>query len=874
MPFASSAAAWQQQQKQQREIDFNAVLAYCCRPAPYALACASPWFRRRMEQLNWVSLVAKTIPAHYPELLDTTVATLIRGDGTVFRDGVALPHRYRLRTASGHDHHNAMLLDELWRKGLLAGHDTEAVLYFNGPTNDVLLLEDMRSVCHVFLSHDASPPTEHLLYWLARPRREEDWRRDTNHRVPLAVDEMTWDITEEPPPCSAELDTAWASSRARGLALHLTEHHLPWLAAFLVTELPPLQELYLSLDEGRMPAPREMWWWIKSMLAGRPALRVLCFLPRPALVLGPPRKQLDDYDVLAPYVEEMDFVRPDAGGPCSLQKGPSRNPGHSVLSFTNANTHGEERGRLVTESPFATPPSAAVQSSGDSNLLTPTEEEYNKPRLLDATDVEGLEQLGSLEVLYMCPSATGSLPFIAQQPTKMKELYLLSNAALQTTGVHGLESLPELEVLWIEGTSIRKLSSLCFSTTLRELHVALDFAFATSVLEGIEHIPTLEVLHLERVTVDALSFVGGCVSLRELVLQACRISFIKALRGVERAPLERVSLAHTNGIRDVTFLSSCKRLRELLLTRCNGISTASIAGLETLPRLEVLALEFTRVDSTKLMGASPSLRHLRLNNCKRVLRGSIVNLDCCATLQCLSLRDTNVINVEALYGSRSLVEIDLSHCKHLEQNGVEGVVRIPTLKVLCLSHTPITSVTFLGGSTSLGELHIDNCPNITNEGLRGIEKIPTLRVLSMISCQASEIGFLGTSPCLEELHIASMERLRTSGLRKLEAASHLRHLNMAFCGVDSVSCLVHGCVNLQYLNLRGCQRLATEGLRGLEELPTLTDLVLDDLDLVTDINRLAYSASLRRLSAVRCTSLTLGGVHNLLLRTLPISLRL
>ncbi|KAF5224975.1 hypothetical protein ECC02_001908 [Trypanosoma cruzi] len=874
MHFVStSAAAWQQQQKLQHNIDFNAVLAYCCRPAPYALACVSPWFRRRMEQLNWIGLVEKIITANYPELLDNTVAKLILGDGNVFREGVAVPRRHLHRMAPGHDHHCAMLLDQLWHKGILASHDTEAVLYLKGTNNNVLVVEDMSSTCHAFISHDAPPPTEDLLYWLSRPQHDKNWWSDTRNRMPLAVDEMARDTTESSHLLSAQPDNIRVFSRARGLALHITERHLAWLATSLVGELPQLKELYLSLDEGRIPPPREMWWWIKCMLAGIPALRVLCLLPRPALLLGQSRKRFDDDDVLAPYVEEVDCIKRDMRVLGRLQKIHFQTGEQNILSSENLNTYKEGRGPSDTESSFVPPPGAAVYNE-NSKLITPTENSFNVSHLLDKTDMEGLEQLSSLEVLYICPSAMESLPFLAHQPTRMKELYLLSNPRLETSGIYGLESLPQLEVLWIEGTSIRQLSALNVSTSLRELHVALDSAFSASSLQGIEQIPTLEVLHLERVSVDALSFVGGCLSLRELILHACRIYSGNALQGVERAHLEHVSLAHSSGIREVKFLSECKTLRVLLLTRCNGISTASIMGLETLPHLEFLELEFTRVDSTSLLAESPSLRHLRLNNCKRVLRGSIRNLDRCATLQYLSLQDTNVINVEAIYGSCSLVELDLSRCKHLEQEGIEGVVRISTLKILRLSYTPIISVAFLKTSISLEELYIDNCANITNEGLYGIEVIPTLRVLSMVNCQASDIGFFGSCPCLEVLHIASMEHLRTSGINNIGDCSRLCHLNMAFCGVDSVSCLANGCPNLRYLNLRGCQRLTTEGLQGLEKLPTLTDLVLDDLDLVCDINSLAESTSLQRLSAARCISLTLYGVRDLLLRKPHISLRL
>ncbi|RNF00584.1 putative leucine-rich repeat protein (LRRP) [Trypanosoma rangeli] len=123
-----------------------------------------------MEHFNWLNPVANTIPAHHPELPDATIATLIRGDRRVFCDCVALPYRYRQRMVSGDDDHHAKLVGVLWRKRPLSGQNTEEALYLHDSTNNILVVEDMRSVCHVFSSDGVSPPAEHPLYWLARPR--------------------------------------------------------------------------------------------------------------------------------------------------------------------------------------------------------------------------------------------------------------------------------------------------------------------------------------------------------------------------------------------------------------------------------------------------------------------------------------------------------------------------------------------------------------------------------------------------------------------------------------------------------------------------------------------------------------------------------
>ncbi|KEG07265.1 putative leucine-rich repeat protein (LRRP) [Trypanosoma grayi] len=861
----------------QHIINWDVVLAYSWRPAPLALAGASPWLRRRMEQLDWISLVSKKIPAHYPELRESSAtATLILGDGNLFRESVAIPRQYRRRLEPGQNHHSALLLDQLWRQGSLNNTDTQTAACLRGITNDVLVVEDMSCTCHVFLANNAAPPTPHLLYWLARPRRGEDRQWAVKHRMPLAIDEMVAypnTSEEDVKHLNSDVEGSRIVTRARGLALHLTEHHLPWLAKALVSELPNLQELYFSLDEGMLQPPREVWWWIVSMLAGKSNLRVLCLSRRPAPLLGASRMAFSDEVVLAPYVEE---IEPGRGAESALGRthnSPRRTVGCTAIHNAEAWNHSCGNDFLAVKGPCATSLGAAISSHDNCGSSALHEQNCGAPRLLDSVDVRGLQHLTSLEVLYICPSAMESLPFLAHT-TKLREVYLLSNTKLHTLGARDLEHLPALEVLWLECTSVRQLSGLQCSTTLRELHVVLDPSFNTSSLEGIECIPTLEVLHLERVSVDALAFIGHSTSLRELIVQACRMPSKKALHGVERAPLEHVSFAYTDGLRDADFLATCKTVRQLLLTRCNGIGTTSIAGLGVLPRLEVLALEFTRVDSIIEFTGSQSLRHLRLNGCKRVRKGSISGLDGCETLQYLCLQNTNVISVEALNTSRSLVELDLSHCKHLEQQGIEGLVSIPVLKILRMSHTPITSISFLKNITSLEELYIDHCPNITNEGLQGIEENPTLRTLSLMSSQANEIGFLGGSRRLEVLHVASMERLRTPGIRGVERCSRLRHLNMAFCGVDSVTCLANGCFSLEYLNLRGCQRLTSEGLKGLETLPTLTDLILDDLDLVSDINSLAACSSLRHLSAARCTSLTFHGVQSLLARARPIVLHL
>ncbi|RNF00585.1 putative leucine-rich repeat protein (LRRP) [Trypanosoma rangeli] len=111
---------------------------------------------------------------------------------------------------------------------------------------------------------------------------------------------MTWNSTEDLFHLSDELDPACAFSRARGLALNLTERCPQWLAKSLVTELPQPKELHVLLDERRMPSFREMWWWIKIMFAGRAALRVICLLPRPVLALEPPWKPFGDDGVLTP----------------------------------------------------------------------------------------------------------------------------------------------------------------------------------------------------------------------------------------------------------------------------------------------------------------------------------------------------------------------------------------------------------------------------------------------------------------------------------------------------------------------------------------------------------------------------------------------
>ncbi|KAH9578377.1 hypothetical protein LSM04_005349 [Trypanosoma melophagium] len=884
----------------QHRVDLDVVLAYMDGAVPLALRIATPWLRRRVEQRRWIRSVQQLRQREEEEKqqLSPPPASLHRHRP---REEIAIPRRHRFPLPPTLHHHDAMLLDQLWRQGRLNSdgninsnrtpmndiHNTNGE-WMCGPSSDVLVMEDMSSTSHLFVSRCVDAPSESILYWLARPRCGEDKRWAARNRIPLAVDEMTKTVPDDAWKFVSPDGNCRTLPRARGLALHITERHLPWLSNALVMGLSHLQELYLSLDEGLLPPPREMWWWIRCMLIGRMNIRVLCIFPSPALCLGSSRKEFGEDDMFAPYVEEMGPIsvgetalgclgensKNKKNGDCDNQcnnEFKSILHGNKMISdeiISSNNSTWEIPGLLSLE--------AKMQRSGgyETGTISQCEKSLIQPRLLDCTDIRGLESLPSLEVLYISPSAMKSLSLSNHSSTSLKELYLLSNTKLDSSGVRGLEDISGLEILWLEGTSIRDLSVLRCSNSLRELHIVLDYAFNTTTLQGIECISTLEVLHLERVSVDTLSFIGKSTTLRELILHACRIFSTKAFLDIEKAPLEYISLSYNDNLRDVNFLSRCKTLRQLLLTRCNGINTFSIAELGALPCLKMLALEFTRVDSTKVLSGNPSLQHLRLNGCKRVLRGSIIGLESCKMLQCLSLQDTNVISVEALYPSCSLVELDLSRCRHLEQQGVEGLVNIPTLEILRLSNTPINSVSFLQSSISLEELYIDNCLNIESSGLRGLELIPTLRTLFMTKIQANDISFLGKCQSLELLNIASMERLRTLGICGIESCSSLRHLNMAFCGVDSVTCLASGCCRLQYLNLRGCQRLTTEGLYGLEKLPVLTDIILDDLDLVTDMNHLAQCPALRRLSAVRCTSLTLFGVQELLARQRFIMLNL
>ncbi|KAL7700147.1 hypothetical protein NQL31_007918 [Lotmaria passim] len=674
------------------------------------------------------------------------------------------------------------------------------------------------------------------------------------------------------------LDPSWlmlGNSRGpqpRPLALHLTEQHLPWLAAQLCPDsdsggLADLQALHLCVAELRLTADWvPAWQWCLSVLRSRQNLLVVSIV---AAVEPPPMAleavSVDSGDEPVAAVSALQgLVNPiePVTGPASALfiAAVLEIPSVQVLDLHGITGEGA---MLLFQ---AAPPAA------DENRVPPKSTPSCAAGDKAGTHVSQYARLARLRDLYVTVRrghGAGASP----RSSYSGEICLSAVV------------FPSLQVLWLDAPRLRRFTFDKF-LVLRELHLVSDSALLCSSLRGIETLPYLEVLHVERAVIDDCAFMGDCPALRELMLHACRLSLallaasaegdatatggggpVEELCGVERAPnLETLSLCYTEEIKQLSNFSRCRSLRRVLLTRCNGVSSGAIAGFERLPCLEVLALEYTRVSGLSHLAKAPALRTLRVDGCKRVLRSSVMGLEMAPHLTELSLQDTNVSTVANFGGGcTALQSLDLSGCRHLDVDGLQGIQALPQLEVLSLSHTPITEVNFLADCLQLTTLYVEGCTELMPTALEELRSAPMLRKIVANGCTSiSAVGQLGRCRLLEVLSVSGAAALETAGAQGIERSARLRFLDLSGTSVHSLRFLARGCRGLRYLSVRGCTRLVDiRELHGVEELPHLQTFNMENLSVSGSLDFVTLSTSLLYVSFSGCTGLTEADVRAL-----------
>jgi hypothetical protein len=296
---------------------------------------------------------------------------------------------------------------------------------------------------------------------------------------------------------------------------------------------------------------------------------------------------------------------------------------------------------------------------------------------------------------------------------------------LDSASLQGLEELPSLEQLYLYyHTGVDDVRSLAGCRALRVLKLA--GSWVTNVgITGLERIATLEVLnlaHCEHIT--SVTGLRHCSALRELILDGACVTDA-GIAGLECiVTLTKLSLANCNLVTSVSSLRHSPSLRDLDISY-TGVTAAGIEGLDEIGTLQCLAAGGDNELDASTLRRCRSLREVSLTG-SQVTHAVLAALADVGTLETLSLSFClEVRDVSALARSVSLRQLDLEGTA-MSDAGIAGLEHIPSLTWLSLNEChSITNVTNLFRSKSLRKLVLARS-SVYDTGLVGLELAPAL----------------------------------------------------------------------------------------------------------------------------------------------------
>lgn len=209
-------------------------------------------------------------------------------------------------------------------------------------------------------------------------------------------------------------------------------------------------------------------------------------------------------------------------------------------------------------------------------------------------------------------------------------------------------------------------------------------------------------------------------------------------------------------------------------------------------------------------------------------------------------RHQNLDFLKDLEGLSSLTRLTINDCKELKS--IKGLNALQSLEFLEIFNSRVPEDFAHLELPSLKKLQLKACKG--GEAIN-LPLLPELEMLDVIGCGLKAFD-PSSCPALTRVKLWSnfhLEQVKISGLRQLQ------DLNIASC--DALQTLVLKDIeNLQSLSLSGSRRLdLADTLKQVSSLHSLTQLQIEDSELLTDIDPLRALTNLRVLGLYRCHAL-------------------
>ena len=392
---------------------------------------------------------------------------------------------------------------------------------------------------------------------------------------------------------------------------------------------------------------------------------------------------------------------------------------------------------------------------------------------------------------------------VVSKMTEIKNLNIISNRNLTTTGLRKLASLRKLQKLDLAGIKnvtddvIRCLAS----TALTELQL-YSCAITDDCLEAICSITSLQVLNLcsnHKLTASALCKLSSLKKLKSLNLQEC-------VEGVTAYVIE--NFANLN-------------LVDLNISSCH-IDDVCLTGISKISSLKWLNISDSHGTMTSVglstLGSLTNLKGLDISNCENVT--PVIH----------------AINSFANCDQSSLKNLDISWCD-IEDDAIASIVRIANLEKLGIAGnhrlTP-ANVGKLSSLKKLKNLDISQSKSITTDVLQRFTEL-SLEHLYICECGMNDdcLASICKMTSLQSLDISKNAQLTYTGLNCLSNLAKLERLSMSGCKClipDTINTVAH--IPLTLLDISFCD-IDDNCLRAVSKLNSLKTLVINNNSRVT-----------------------------------------
>jgi len=402
--------------------------------------------------------------------------------------------------------------------------------------------------------------------------------------------------------------------------------------------------------------------------------------------------------------------------------------------------------------------------------------------------------------------------------TRLKSLQL--NGLKSSPDWTPLQDLVQLRELTLSGEQLTHPGPLVFRrlTKLKELSITCNGAVEVQGLSACKQLSSLTLN--EAKSLGSLSFLESLELLRCLRIDGYGGDSLKGIGKCRK--ITEFSISDAGKLEDISELSSLSRLGELTLSG----KFQNLDPLKSLASLQVLYINDAKElrDVSGLSGCL-GLERINLNGASSL--GSLWGIG-----QLKSLQELGVYSWESTSGYMDIHEVrelcnlrDLTiSCSGRVLRGFPSIRHLKKLRSLDLSGCNcgvLRDLSPLSESYMLGRLQMSNCPYVTNlDGLSNLDQLETLELINFPNL--TSLSGLREFDQLQRLVITGCRNIE--GLEDLENLTGLTRLELRYFGELRDASGIHGMTQLEALDLEGAGRLSD--ISFLDDLESLNNLDL------------------------------------------------